>query len=74
MACKQVELARPTDKNRKRGREEQKMPSNIESHSKLLKDDPKVEMVGAPKLNAQPVIYQSDVNLFFDISDDSSPL
>ncbi|KAF3618962.1 putative UDP-glucose 6-dehydrogenase 1-like [Capsicum annuum] len=49
-----VELARPTDKNRKRGREEQKMPSNIESHSKLLKDDPKVEMVGAPKLNAQP--------------------
>lgn len=54
-SCKiQVELARPTDKNRKRGREEQKMPSNIESHSKLLKDDPKVEMVGAPKLNAQP--------------------
>ncbi|XP_015064509.1 uncharacterized protein LOC107009680 isoform X1 [Solanum pennellii] len=50
----QVEVARPTDKNRKRGREDQKMSSNIESHSKLLKDDPNVEMVGGPKSKAQP--------------------
>ncbi|KAK4712384.1 hypothetical protein R3W88_006897 [Solanum pinnatisectum] len=49
----QVEVARPTDKNRKRGREDQKMSSNIESHSKLLKDDPNVEMVGGPKSKAQ---------------------
>ncbi|KAK4346431.1 hypothetical protein RND71_032770 [Anisodus tanguticus] len=53
-SCKlQVELARPMDKNRKRGREDPKMSSNIESHSKLLKDDPNVEMVGAPKSTGQ---------------------
>ncbi|CAN4082675.1 unnamed protein product [Withania somnifera] len=50
----QVEVARPTDKNKKRGREDQKLSSNIESHSKLLKDDPNVEIVGALKPNAQP--------------------
>lgn len=54
-SCKiQVEVARPTEKNRKRGREDQKMPSNVESHFKLLKDDPNVEMVGAPKSKALP--------------------
>lgn len=54
-SCKiQVEVARPVDKNRKRGREDQKIFSNIESQSKLLKDDPNVEMVGAPKSKAQP--------------------
>lgn len=54
-SCKiQVEVARPTDKNKKRGREDQKLSSNIESHSKLLKDDPNVEMVGALKSKAQP--------------------
>lgn len=50
------------------------MSSNIESHSKLLKDDPNVEMVGGPKSKAQPVMHLSDVNFFFDISDVSSPL
>lgn len=62
----QVEVARPTDKNRKRGREDQKMSSNIESHSKLLKDDPNVEMVGGPKSKAQPVMHLSDEMDYLD--------
>ncbi|XP_060195790.1 uncharacterized protein LOC132625041 isoform X2 [Lycium barbarum] len=65
--CKlQVELARPMDKNRKRGREDPKMSSNNESHSKLLKNDPNVEMVGAPKITAQPVMHQSDEMNYLD--------
>lgn len=60
-SCKiQVEVARPADKNRKRGREEQKVSSNIESRSKLLKDDRNVEMVGAPKSKTQPVMDYLD--------------
>ncbi|CAN4079454.1 unnamed protein product [Withania somnifera] len=54
-SCKmQVEVARPTEKNKKRGREDHKLSSNIESHSKLLKDDANVEMVGPLKSKAQP--------------------
>ncbi|XP_019238748.1 PREDICTED: uncharacterized protein LOC109218814 isoform X2 [Nicotiana attenuata] len=60
-SCKlQVEVARPMDKNRKRGREDPNMSSTIESHSKLLKDDPNVEMIRAPKSTAQLEMDYSD--------------
>ncbi|XP_075090827.1 uncharacterized protein LOC107808140 isoform X4 [Nicotiana tabacum] len=60
-SCKlQVEVARPMDKNRKRGREDPNISSTIESHSKLLKDDPNVEMIRAPKSTAQLEMDYSD--------------